>query len=282
MIVRLENRLIAFLDVLGFSARLESEDIQSLHEQYSTFIDEAKNATFFSVQGDNSGRKNFEFSQFLFDSIVLVSYPVDNVYNVNNFISAVALLLELGFRNKLPLRGAISQGDFLHDDDRNIFLSERFPELAKFELKQDWAGCAILKHAEMAIVNAAFGLSGVSELPEEQIRNQIVHRYKVPLKKGEVFEGLVINFLFFLTEKEILEGIEYLISGKKERNEEYFEFLKNLPIQLQELGPEFLPAVYYTCISTRSGMRVKFIDSEGNRCEPGVKEFTWVAVGRWK
>jgi hypothetical protein len=282
LIVQLENRLVAFLDVLGFSARLKKEDIRSLHAQYSSYMDEAKNATFYSAQGDNTGRKNFEFSQFLFDSIVLVSCPVDDVYNVNNFVSAVALLLELGFKNNLPLRGAISQGDFLCDQERNIFLSDRFPELAKFELKQEWAGCTILRHAEQTILDAAFGLRSLNELPQQQPRNQIVHRYKIPLKDEEVFEGLALNFLFFLSEAEILAGIDYLIAGKNERNKEYFEFLKSLPIQLQELSPEFHPAVYCTFITTRSGMRAKFIDSEGNRCEPGVKELTWVAVGRWK
>lgn len=132
----LDNRLIAFLDVLGFSARLEKEAIESLHQQYASFIDQAGNATFFSAQGDNTGRKNFDFSQFLFDSIVLVSRPVDDVFNVNNFLSAVSLLLELVFKNKLPLRGAISQGDFLYDEVRNIFLSSRFPELAKSSLSK--------------------------------------------------------------------------------------------------------------------------------------------------
>lgn len=282
MIVQLENRLVAFLDVLGFSARLEEEDILSLHTQYSSYIDEAKNATFYAAQGDNTGRKNFEFSQFLFDSIVLVSCPVDDVYNVNNFVSAIALLLELGFKSKLPLRGAISQGDFLYDQERNIFLSDRFPELAKFELKQEWAGCTILRRAEQTILDAAFGLRSLNELPEQQSRNQIVHRYKVPLKKEEVFEGLALNFLFFLSEAEILAGIDYLISGKNEGNKEYFKFLKSLPIELQQLNPEFFPAVYCTFINTRSGMRAKFIDGEGNRCEPGVKEINFVAVGRWK
>jgi hypothetical protein len=282
LIVKLENRLIAFLDVLGFSARLESEKIESLHRQYSSFIDEAKNATFFSVQGDNTGRKNFDFSQFLFDSIVLVSCPIEDIYNVNNFISAVSLLLELGFKNKLPLRGAISQGNFLHDDERNIFLSERFPELAKFEIKQEWAGCTILKHAEDIVTQSAFGASDTLEIPTTQTRNQLFHRYDVPLKNGETLNALVLNFLFFLSEEEILSGIDYLIPGKKEHNIAYFDFLKNLPITLQKLSPEFSPAEYMTLIATRSGMRVKFIDANGNPCAPGVKEFTWTAVGRWR
>jgi len=282
LIIQLENRLIAFLDVLGFSARLEKEDIPSFHAQYSSYIDEAKNAAFYSAQGDSTGRKNFEFSQFLFDSIVLVSYPVDDVFNVNNFVSAVALLLEIGFKSNLPLRGAISQGDFLYDQERNIFLSDRFPELAKFELKQEWAGCTILRHAEQTVLDAEFGISSLNELPEQQIRNQMVHKYQVPLKKKEFFDGLAINFLFFLSEAEILAGIDYLIAEKNEKSREYFEFLKSLPIHLQKLNPEFYPAVYCTSIATRSGMRAKFIDGQGNRCEPGVKELTWVAVGRWK
>jgi hypothetical protein len=281
LIVKLENRLIAFLDVLGFSARLESEEIESLHKQYAVFIDEAKTATFFAAQGDNTGRKNFEFSQFLFDSIVLVSCPVDDVYNVNNFVSAVSLLLELGFKSKLPLRGAISQGDFLYDQERNIFLSERFPELAKFELKQEWAGCSVLRHAEQTVANAAIGITDISQIPVEQTRNQLFHRYKSPLKNGEVFDSLVLNYLFFLSEKEILSGIDYLIQGKKEHNAQYFEFLKNLPLSYQQLDQGMLPAVSCASITTRSGVRFKFIDADGNSCVP-ASGFTVTTVGRWR
>jgi len=281
-LIVLDNRLIAFLDVLGFSARLEKEAIESLHQQYSSFIDQAENATFFSAQGDNTGRKNFDFSQFLFDSIVLVSRPVDDVFNVNNFLSAVSLLLELGFKNKLPLRGAISQGDFLYDEARNIFLSSRFPELAKFELKQEWAGCTILEHAQSTVLESALGISDITDLAKIQTRNQPFHLYSVPLKNTQVFDGLVLNYLFFLSEQEILEGLEYLIPGKRENNESYFNFLKNLPLTLQKLTPEFLPAEHFTYIATRSGVRVKFLDGNGKVCAPGVDNFTLTAVGRWK
>jgi hypothetical protein len=282
LIIKLENRLIAFLDVLGFSARLESEDVESLYDQYADFIDQAKNATFYAAQGDNTGRKNFDFSQFLFDSIVLVSCDVEDVYNVNNFVSAVSLLLELGFKSKLPLRGAISQGDFLYDYDRNIFLSERFPELAKFELKQEWAGCTILAHAEDVVLSAAIGVSNMAGLPEVQMRNQLVHRYNVPLKNGETIRALALNYFFFLSEREIVDGINYLIPGKKEHGAAYFEFLKTLPLQIQELTPDFAPAKFVSFMATRSGMRAKFVDESGRPCVPGVKELTWTAVGRWR
>src|SRR5690606_8737897 len=98
-------------------------------------------------------------------------------------------------------------------------------------------------------------------------------------KNGETFDSIVLNYLFFLSEEEILNGIEYLIPGKKEHNIAYFEFLKSLPLPLQKLQPEFLPAEYFTYIATRSGMRAKFINSEGKPCIPGVKEIMWTAIG---
>ena len=280
MVIKLENRLIAFLDVLGFSARLEAGDIDSLYEKYSCFIDEAKVKTFYGALGDNEGRKNFDFSQFLFDSIVLVSCPVDYVYNVNNFVASVSFLLELGFKNRLPLRGAISLGDFLYDSERNIFLSERFPELAKFELKQEWAGCSILEAAEQIVLNCAF-MDGEKLIVNER-RDQPVHRYPVPLKGGNVANYLVLNYLFFLTETEIVEGIDFLIDNKKDEAIKYFEFLKKLPLPLQVLPPEFYPAKYAAIMTTRSGFRIKFADEDFKACAPGAGSFQMTAVGRWK
>ncbi|AVH34030.1 hypothetical protein AL475_19265 [Vibrio fluvialis] len=265
MIIKLDNRLIAFLDVLGFSARLERENISHLHEQYSRFIDDAKNATFFAAQGDNSGRKNFGFSQFLFDSIVLVSEPIDDPFNVNNFVSAVSFLMELGFRNKLPLRGAISQGDFVYDESRNIFLSNRFPELAKFELRQEWAGCSVLPHAEKTVIEAAWGASE----PQAPTRNQLFHRYPVPVKGSERVNLLVLNFLHFMEPYEIQEGLGYLISPKQLHNRAHFMYLESLPEQRQRLEPAMYPALFMSYIPTRTGFRMKFTDCFGEAAEPG-------------
>lgn len=277
-----ENRLIAFIDVLGFSKKLENVDIdklQELHDKYSEFIDQAQTATFFESSGDKMGRTNFEFSQFLFDSIVLVSNPTDDVFNVNNFVSAVSLLLELGFKHNLPLRGAISLGNFLYDNERNIFLSPSFPDLVKCEQQQEWVGCTVLRDAEEIVLGAALGKVNVHEAP--QVRNQLIHSYKVPLKKDSEEKYLVLNFMFFMSEKEILLGIKDLIEPKKSNTNSYFEYLKSLKIELTPLDPSFLPAVMFTSINTRSGTRLKFLDSSGKQCQPGVDNFTITATGKW-
>lgn len=277
----LEDRLIAFLDVLGFSNLLTSHPLSEVHIKYSSFIDQAKTKTFFKTEGDNSGRTNFAFAQFLSDSLVLVSNPIDDVYHVNSFIAAVHFLLEIGFMNNLPLRGAIGRGNFLVDDERNIFLSERFPELVKLEANQEWTGCVIADSAESIVLESIFGKCTRNDFLEHQLRNNPVHLYEIPTKKIPL-KLLAINFLFFLTEAQIKSGINYLIEPKKQNMLKYFDFLISLPIEIQSLQPEFYPAIELKAMKTRSGMRSIFLDENGNPCQPGIKEFQWVAVGRWR
>ena len=278
----LEDRLIRFSDILGFSELLKRESLEFAHAKYSRFIDNAKTMVFYATQGDNKGRTNFEYAEFLSDSIILVSNPINDVYNVNNFIGAVNYLMETGFVDKLPLRGAITKGDFLLDNERNIFLSNDFSKAVKFEGKQEWTGCIILEEAEGTIINSIFGEKAIETLKAKtQLRNNPVHYYPVPLKNN-CENYFVLNFLFFLTKEQIVKGIDSLIQPKKRNLKKYFDFLVSLPIELKDLPSEFLPATYAKIMKTRSGMRTMFLDSESKPCQPGVEEFTYIAVGRWK
>jgi len=278
----LENRLIAFLDVLGFTAFLQNESLIKVHEKYSEFIDIAKNTVFFKTEGDNTGRTNFEYAQFVSDSIILVSNPIDDVYNINNFIAAVSFLLEIGFTSKLPLRGAITKGNFLIDNIRDIFISKEFAELVHFEGSQEWSGCAILKSAEEIIIESIFGKIDKNMLMQKQIGNNLVLSYNVPLKNGSSETLFIINYLVFMTKDKIIEGIDHLIEPKKSNNKKYFEYLNSLPFEYQSLQPEFLPAVTLLMVKTRSGFRVAFLDDQGNPCKPGVDKIMWEAHGRWR
>jgi hypothetical protein len=277
----LNNRLVAFLDVLGFSRLLETKALNEVHEQYSSFIDQAKTMTFYQTVGDNTGRTNFTFAQFLSDSLVVVSNEIDDVYNVNSFIAAIHYLLEIGFINRLPLRGAIGKGDFLVDDDRNIFMSKCLPSLVRLEGEQDWSGCVIMEDCENIILENIFGKCRREDFSGLQLRNNQIHLVDVPLKNGNR-KMFAINYLFFLTEQQILDGIEYLIEPKKTNAKEYFNFLKNTPVEMQKLPNDFLPATDIKVMKTRSGMRTMFLDKDGSPCKPGVDQFQWVAVGRWK
>ena len=278
----LNDRLIAFLDVLGFTAFLHNESLEKIHDIYSQFIDEAKTRTFFKSGGDNTGRTNFEYAEFASDSIILVSNPINNVYNVNNFISAVSFLFEMGFVSKLPLRGAIDKGDFLIDHKRKIFLSKEFANIVHFEGLQEWSGCTVLQGAEEIVLESVFGKANRDEIVSSQIGNNLVINYDVPLKKDKTTNLFIINFLLFLTKDQIVSGIDHLISPKKENNQKLFEVMNSMPFEFQMLPKEYFPAVKALMTKTRSGMRTTFLDSHNNPCQPGVSEIQWVAVGRWK
>lgn len=276
-----ENRLIAYLDVLGFSNLLATENLVDVHAKYSSFIDQAKTMTFYQTVGDNTGRTNFEFAQFWSDSIVVVSNDVTDVYNVNSFIAAVHFLLEIGFTSNLPLRGAIGQADFLIDEERDIYLSKRLPELVRLEACQEWTGCVILESCEQTILESLFGKCTKEDFSRNQLRNNQIHLYEIPLKSGSR-KMFAINFLFFLSLEQIKKGIDHLIEPKKKNMERYLDFLINIPIEIQRLTEEFLPATEVKIMKTRSGIRATFLDKDGNICKPGIDKFQWVAVGKWR
>ena len=74
----LENRLIAFLDVLGFRERMRRETPEKFIEIYGQFISEANEQVFTGgVPPDSQERqRNFATTKVVFDSIVLVSHQI--------------------------------------------------------------------------------------------------------------------------------------------------------------------------------------------------------------
>ena len=75
--VMLNNRLVAFLDVLGFSNRLDTDPLPELYLKFKSLVDETRHKIFFNDQPD--GRSNFSVSQYMSDSLVLVSNDVQDV-----------------------------------------------------------------------------------------------------------------------------------------------------------------------------------------------------------
>lgn len=281
----LKDRLICFLDILGFSNFLKNSTLNQVHEKYSNFIDIAKKKTFYSTEGDNIGRTNFEYCEFVSDSIILVSNKINDIYNVNNFIGAINYLLETGFISNLPLRGAISRGDFLVDNERNIFLSKELAEVVKFESIQEFAGCSILSNAESIIIESIFGENMIEKLKikgnEMVIRNNVVHYYSVQLKENKSIDLFVLNYLFFLTENQISNGIDYFIEPKKGNVESYFQYILNMPMEYQKLDDTFLPATRLKIMKTRSGMKMQFYNDNGIPQNLENKKIEFRMEGRW-
>ena len=249
----LNKRLIAFLDVLGFSSLIEKSTLEEIYDKYSIFINDAKNATFFQNENDLLKRTNFEFGKFISDSLILISNPVDDIHNVNNFLMAVSHILSLGFKSHFPLRGSIGLSDVILDDERGIVLSKELPFLLKEEKSQDWVGCSILEDALDIVMNSVGGSDYRNSIINTPCKSNLIQYYEIPYKDGAKL-GFAINYAYSLNDTDIKNGLDYLITTKKENTQKYISFYKTLPVDKTVTCPTNI-----NIIKTRSGFSISLI-----------------------
>lgn len=275
----LENRLIAMIDVLGFSSRIETrEGMELTSAKYAELIAQAKEHMFSPkpvLGSPQPPEPNFEYGQFIFDTLVLVSYPTDSEA-AYRFIFATILLMERFFAEGFPLRGSIAIGDFCKNEASDVFLSNTFKQLRIDEENQQWTGCVVMPEAEKFVVSSLLG----SVVPDTLPRSSPLHHIATPRKRltDEPTERWCLNWSHFLSPSTIRLGLQQMGGDleKQKRTTEYLELLGQMPDDTQVLPTEFAPAKRMKTMKARSGMRVKFEDDNGNGVNPGC-EYTIAA-----
>jgi hypothetical protein len=271
----LSQRLIGFFDILGFSDRLRTMEITDLHHLYAELIDDVR-STVFSPEilgtADKQLKSNFDRANFLFDSIVLVSRDLASEQigpAIHDFLMSCASLMEKSFVKQLPLRGAISFGDYLEDSGRNIFLSREFANLVRMEKAQEWSGCIVLLEAIEKILPIIF-LQPDAPIHYEH-RAMVLVPYDVPFKSINTRLSKTywcINWVYFLNPDEKATGLAFLKSPKLENTLGFVQHVDSLPDEDRPLPEKFRPAVRLLGQGTRFGVRIKFIDANGNGADP--------------
>lgn len=282
--MKFENRLIAFFDVLGFAKLLETKDIYELHKLYKKFIQEIKSEVFQSQATMEGSQEevvvNFDKSIVFSDSVILISKEITNIKNINSFILSCISLMDKSTKNDFPLRGAIGKGDFIYDDEDDIFLSYDFAKIYKFEGQQEWCGCSILEDTQDLVKNAMFG---TTEIKNKQ--SLPILKYNVPLKKKKscfnflfktkalTKELMCLNFYYMQTKNEHQSLLEYLKEDnpKQVHTKEFFDFIEMLEDDSQILTEDFYPAVKLKTFKTRTSVRIKFEDKNGNGVDPKIQ-----------
>lgn len=302
-----KNRLICFLDVLGYSAMVQKLGIEEVYSKYSQFVDVAKNKVFFGTPKNYEGPStNFEVSEVFSDSILLVSHDTDNVASVNNFLGSIHFFLELGLASGFMFRGCINQGDIIYDDARNIVLSEEFNELAKFEPVMDAPVCVVFEKASLTILSSLFG-GGLKDVEDAPTRALPIFKWSVPLKGGVTKDLWCINYTFFCDKGEVAAAVEYLAGDKvKQKNFiNYLSFIDSMPDEKFAFEGEGANGVYVKMMRSRSGVRVAFEGGDGQltrapiewgfpqvfvkppeeialQYNPQTQETKFHVIGRWK
>ena len=266
---KLDNRLIAFFDVLGFSKRLEEIGLAEMHEIYGTLIEAANSKVVNPDTREGSLEptlKNFAVSKFVFDSIILVSEPLDESKFTTNFIGGAIHLMENFFVRKFPLRGCIGSGDALVDDELDMILSPIFSSLIDLEKNQDWSGRFLSQDTEDLVVGNLFG-SGLSGGVSSGMS---VLQYPVPFKDKSLkdTQRWCLNWVHFLDDPEIPNGLDRLISPKKEATQAFIDYVGGLENDALDLPPEADPLVRFKWSLSKSGARFKYCDTDGRGVDP--------------
>ncbi len=280
----LENRLIAMLDVLGLASRLGTrEGLVETTVAYAELIGRAKVHMFSpkAVPGSpNDPEPNFEYGQFVFDTLILVSYPLD-VKSTYRFVFATILLMELFFAKRFPLRGSIGKGDFCTDEKEQIFLSDAFKRLRLCEENQQWSGCILLKEVEDIVLTSLLGSLPPNARNVALLRSAPMHPLVVPMKEppADLQPLWCLNWSYFLPPTTIQAGLEYMAADpvKHDNTASYIQTVGNLHDNAQVLASEFLPAKTMKMMKARSGVRIRFEDEQGNCVKPGCAHWTIAA-----
>ena len=268
----LDNRLIAFLDVLGFQSWMDKESTEDVVKMYGQFIADADKTVFNppNILPDADDLiSNFASSKFVFDSIVLVSHPIEDANSICHFIMAIIQLMENGFTNNLPLRGAISLGNYVEDKANGIFVSSVFKTLHTEEQRLQWAGCCVL---DEAIETVLTGLYGHSFSTDSSQRHLPLVYYPVPVKEIEggitTISRWCLNWSYFLNSDQISKALDYLIEPKQSQTAKFVNFVEMLPGAYKQLIPGHLPPIYVRFMPTRGSCRILFTDELDNPTEP--------------
>lgn len=145
-------------DVLGYSRLISSkkDNLDGLIELYKdTLMSIDELALSLELEGLKKQlllapieTKSFAFS----DTIVLYQdMPKGPVMfqtgTINIFLTEVRYLLRLAFELGIPLRGAVSYGEYYIQEDKGAFIGYPIIEAHNEELKQNWSGATLCKSA---------------------------------------------------------------------------------------------------------------------------------------
>ncbi len=214
--------LIAFFDILGYQQILLSNEVQKTAELIVDVLAKVPNEIVRLVTEPDLGliiNENLKTSQFqgemykkiieeelgwlLFSDSILVSLPVDfddpneplyfKGLRWTAFLYVCTFLQRLMFDKGLPLRGAISYGDFFIEE--NYFAGKPIIESYQASESLELSGCIMARSSERLyheFYNYAAENNYASYL---LLLHQLVVPYLVPLKKGKMEKAQLLNWI---------------------------------------------------------------------------------------
>lgn len=184
-----------FFDVLGFKNVIESNNIDYLFEVIGSFLEQIDETATSMDGADPNHQFSIPIRSMVFsDTIILYqtasSDPKGHIFSIGpSLIDVSALLLRLAFEKGLPLRGAISYGEYVVSD--RYFLGLPIIEAYKMEKMCKWSG-AILCDSAVQMMNTQpssqiINYRGIENfcLDSQPFTRELIVKYPLSIKIGE-------------------------------------------------------------------------------------------------
>lgn len=182
-------------DILGYRSLIENNSLEELIKIHNSVVSGIDEAAVTINHTDEDQWLSFDtVGSFMFsDTIVLFQeYSTTNLPG-GSFILKAALLMRLAFEKGIPLRGAISYGEYYIDE--NCYLGKPIVEAYETEKIQEWAGAVLCNSAEREYAldmdrrsNAkAINFHGIELNPAVMMSpfmENLIVQYDVPTKNG--------------------------------------------------------------------------------------------------
>jgi hypothetical protein len=132
-------RWFCYLDILGFSRLVESEGINGILASYEKALRHAE-------RGASRGKRDGISYSWFSDTFILYSSK-DTAEDFARVESAGRVFFQTLIQARIPVRGAISCGEFYSQKERNVFIGRALIDSHCYGEKQRWLGFVLTPSA---------------------------------------------------------------------------------------------------------------------------------------
>lgn len=221
------KRAVAYFDVLGFKAKIKSQDLQTIVDQYENLINFTNGQITFNEESKSYSFKEVCYRYIFSDSIFLVAYE-DTEESFYALLSYAWRMMQFAIACGYPLRGAIVYGDIYVNVSKNIYVGEAIVDAVLLEGSQNWIG---------AVIDNSVFLRYKNIFTDEKlgdVHSLILQEYNVPGKNGTFNKHFTINWRANLNSHNGIkvlfdnESKDECVQAKIENTLEYCKYLRSI------------------------------------------------------
>ncbi len=179
-----KNIALAFFDILGTSEKIIRGQYDKIYDFYSYMVDlcseEQIPISFSNLPGHfNNGADivlNFPMKHAFFSDTFIVWVEYEQLFGMSlrGFYEKCMDIFNEAIKRGIPLRGAISRGTAIMDEEKQLYLGKPIVEAARAEAVQNWIGIALTRSCQEASLSEAWLL-----LPyDEHIKETYIKKCK--------------------------------------------------------------------------------------------------------